>query len=135
MIGVSCHVLRTRVKPCEPYALSPPRYSRVFSMRLIDIFCFFLLLRCYVLPCSACFCFRFYLFVVSRYASVVSLSCILYYLPCSDIDECTTNTHKCDANAQCNNTDGSYNCSCREGFYGDGKNCTGNYKIKLPCYF
>ena len=42
---------------------------------------------------------------------------------------CTTNTHKCDADALCNNTDGSYNCSCKEGFHGDGKNCSSNYEI------
>ena len=26
----------------------------------------------------------------------------------SDINECTTNVHECDANAFCNNTEGSY---------------------------
>ena len=27
--------------------------------------------------------------------------------------------------AFCNNIEGSYNCSCKEGYYGDGRNCTG----------
>ena len=45
----------------------------------------------------------------------------------SDIDECTNGTHSCDVNAVCNNTWGSYNCTCKDGFYGDGINCTGNY--------
>ena len=44
-----------------------------------------------------------------------------------DTDECTDGTHSCDANAVCNNTRGSYNCTCKDGFYGDGINCTGNY--------
>nr|XP_058947139.1 uncharacterized PE-PGRS family protein PE_PGRS46-like [Pocillopora verrucosa] len=41
-----------------------------------------------------------------------------------DVDECITNTHNCDVNADCNNTEGSFNCSCKEGLNGDGKNCT-----------
>ena len=46
----------------------------------------------------------------------------------SDIDECTDGTYSCDVNAVCNNTRGSYNCTCKDGFYGDGINCTqGNY--------
>ena len=47
----------------------------------------------------------------------------------SDINECTTNVHKCDANAFCNNTDGSYNCTCSPGFTGNGTACTG---MSLP---
>ena len=43
----------------------------------------------------------------------------------SDINECTTNVHKCAANAFCNNTDGSYNCTCSPGFTGNGTACTG----------
>ena len=44
----------------------------------------------------------------------------------SDVNECTTGTHNCDVNAVCNNTRGSYNCTCKDGFHGDGKTCKGN---------
>ena len=47
--------------------------------------------------------------------------------PCyshSDIDECSS-ANECHQNATCNNTKGSYNCTCKDGFEGDGKNCTG----------
>ena len=53
----------------------------------------------------------------------------LLFLFCLDVDECSTKTHTCDANAVCNNTVGSYNCTCKSGFDGDGKKCTGNYQI------
>ena len=42
----------------------------------------------------------------------------------SDIDECYAE-NDCSANALCDNLHGSYNCTCKEGYYGDGKNCTG----------
>jgi hypothetical protein len=32
---------------------------------------------------------------------------------CRDIDECASKTDKCDVNAACTNTDGSYTCQCR----------------------
>ncbi|XP_022786256.1 uncharacterized protein LOC111326510 [Stylophora pistillata] len=41
----------------------------------------------------------------------------------SDIDECSEGTHSCDINADCSNTDGSYECICNPGFHGDGRNC------------
>ena len=40
------------------------------------------------------------------------------------------NMSRCDENANCTNTDGSYNCSCNHGYNGDGFNCTGNKTIK-----
>ena len=43
----------------------------------------------------------------------------------SDIDECIDGTHGCDVNAECNNTQGSYNCTCKDGFHGNDTNCTG----------
>ncbi|KAL9953464.1 hypothetical protein ACROYT_G040886 [Oculina patagonica] len=42
---------------------------------------------------------------------------------CSDIDECAEGTHSCDANAECINTKGSYNCTCKPGYLGDGRKC------------
>ena len=48
---------------------------------------------------------------------------------CSDINECATGTHKCSADAVCNNTKGSYNCTCKAGFLGDGWDCQGESVI------
>ena len=45
-----------------------------------------------------------------------------------DIDECANAVPPdCDVNAVCTNTQGSYACTCKEGFYKDGQNCTSNY--------
>ena len=46
-----------------------------------------------------------------------------------DIDECSSNTHDCHQMAVCNNTEGSYDCSCQHGYNGDGNNCTGKFRI------
>ena len=40
-----------------------------------------------------------------------------------DIDECTTGLNNCDGNATCTNTNGSYFCTCFEGYTGDGYSC------------
>ena len=39
----------------------------------------------------------------------------------------TAGSHNCDANADCTNQVGTFNCSCKSGFNGDGNtgNCTG----------
>ena len=42
-----------------------------------------------------------------------------------DIDECSSNSHSCDANAVCNNTHGSHTCRCKAGYTGDGQSCSG----------
>ena len=41
-----------------------------------------------------------------------------------DTDECLT-VSPCHANATCNNTEGSYTCTCDSGFSGDGVLCNG----------
>ena len=43
-----------------------------------------------------------------------------------DVDECTSSPPVCDVNAICNNIIGSHRCTCKAGFYGDGKTCAGN---------
>ncbi|XP_044181356.1 uncharacterized PE-PGRS family protein PE_PGRS3-like isoform X2 [Acropora millepora] len=40
-----------------------------------------------------------------------------------DVDECTASSPMCHENAFCNNTLGSYNCTCKPGYSGDGKTC------------
>ena len=42
-----------------------------------------------------------------------------------EINECSAGTDNCDANADCTNTVGSYNCTCKSGYSGDGVTCTG----------
>ena len=44
-----------------------------------------------------------------------------------DINECKEGTHNCSSNAVCNNTKGSYNCTCKPGYEGGGNNCTGSF--------
>ena len=41
----------------------------------------------------------------------------------ADINECIEGTSNCSADAVCNNTKGSYNCTCKQGYYGDGNIC------------
>ena len=43
----------------------------------------------------------------------------------TDINECTSEMDDCDVNADCVNLPGSYLCTCRDGFTGDGSTCTG----------
>ena len=40
-----------------------------------------------------------------------------------DIDECNASPSFCPVNADCENTLGSYRCSCRPGFLGNATNC------------
>ena len=41
----------------------------------------------------------------------------------SDINECTSSQHECDARATCHNTEGAYTCQCADGYFGDGYTC------------
>ena len=42
-----------------------------------------------------------------------------------DIDECQNGAHNCDVNAQCDNLIGSFYCTCRRGYSGNGVVCSG----------
>ena len=50
----------------------------------------------------------------------------------ADINECETGKHHCDSNAFCNNTKGSYICTCKPGYTGNGVNCSGKIKKRKP---
>lgn len=51
---------------------------------------------------------------------------IIFHL---DIVECDSSNSPCGANAECKDTDGSFECSCKLGFSGDGFICTGAIKL------
>ena len=45
----------------------------------------------------------------------------------TDIDECTEGTDDCDDNATCENTIGSFTCTCNDGYSGSGEECKGEW--------
>ena len=53
----------------------------------------------------------------------------LFFIDYSDIDECQTDNGGCTQT--CDNTDGSYNCSCWKGYelISDEGNCTGELYV------
>ena len=78
-----------------------------------------------------CFIFKilsqkvFELFATNCYFIMRLIPCI--YIYSTDIDECSKNNrpHYCHENATCANTGGSYNCTCNNGYTGNGKSCQG----------
>ena len=64
-----------------------------------------------------------------KWNSTFKTETILSLLYCqyhADIDECSSGSHNCDSDerATCTNTIGSYLCSCKEGYEGDGRTCS-----------
>lgn len=53
----------------------------------------------------------------------------------SDLDECSNGTHMCNNNADCHNTMGSYRCTCKDGFSGDGFFCSGHIQNSITPSF
>ena len=45
----------------------------------------------------------------------------------TDINECELGSHNCSDNASCSDNEGGFNCTCNDGFIGDGWNCSGMY--------
>jgi len=43
---------------------------------------------------------------------------------CKDLPECRNGQHRCDRNANCIELEGTYDCSCKEGYDGDGFSCS-----------
>ena len=59
----------------------------------------------------------------------IKVATFLQWSLSADINECELETYPCHFNANCVDTDGSFNCTCREGFEGNGVNCTGRLTI------
>ena len=49
----------------------------------------------------------------------------------SDINECTARVNPCNGvvNTECKNTDGSYNCQCKDGFVKNDNKCEGTMEF------
>ena len=56
----------------------------------------------------------------------------IYFNYHSDADECLNNSHNCSENANCTNTEGSFNCSCKPEYIGNGHNCSGWFLSRFP---
>lgn len=56
---------------------------------------------------------------------------VFYVTLSTDIDECALRTPKCHKKANCQNTLGSYTCTCNLGYYGSGFNCSSKYANSL----
>ena len=56
---------------------------------------------------------------------VVKSFLFIFLFASLDIDECSADTNPCDKNAICANIIGSYSCTCKEGFSGNGTTCEG----------
>lgn len=65
----------------------------------------------------------------SSFSSQVSVNVLTLWVVCVDLDECSTEDHNCNPNADCVNTPGTYRCACKEGFNGDGFSCSGTGNI------
>ena len=47
------------------------------------------------------------------------------YIHYPDFNECDLPDNGCDRDAECVNTEGSYQCTCNTGYTGDGHTCSG----------
>ena len=72
-------------------------------------------------------------------SDVVLTSIVSFFIsicPFTDEDECQNGTHNCDVNAKCNNTIGSFTCTCLPGYSGDGVQCSGeSYYFAENCFY
>ena len=53
---------------------------------------------------------------------------------CTDIDECTRQTHNCHSDATCLNIAGSFSCACNSGFNGLGTSCVDIDECVVPSH-
>jgi len=60
-----------------------------------------------------------------RLLYVINIYLLTYLLTC--IDECAVNNGNCHESANCSNVPGGYECSCWDGFDGDGFTCEGMF--------
>ena len=67
-------------------------------------------------------------FIRNLYKGLVMAVFLLFYL---DVDECAEQMDNCHLDANCINTEGDFQCQCKDGFMGSGISCTGTSVIFL----
>ena len=71
--------------------------------------------------------------LIRNYMVAVFESTLIFAFLLRDIDECTRASDKCAPNAFCNNTYGSYTCTCNPGYQRNGEECEGEFRrVKVP---
>ena len=71
-------------------------------------------------------------YYVCEYSPVLfSLFCGVTFILSIDINECELERDNCHIYATCSDIVGSFECTCNNGFEGDGVNCTGMYELKI----
>ena len=55
----------------------------------------------------------------------------VFTLTFSDINECALDLTSCDSQAKCVNNDGSFTCTCKVGYTGDGVKCSGKHSANI----
>ena len=71
------------------------------------------------------------LYVCMHRCSRELVKCIPHdVLSLTDVNECETGEALCDPNADCTDILTSYSCQCRQGFEGNGFNCTGMFMFQ-----
>ena len=65
------------------------------------------------------------------YSSLVANICYFLFFILIDVNECLTGP--CDVNAVCSNTPGTFGCTCKTGYSGNGLICSGKW-INFYCW-
>lgn len=77
-----------------------------------------------------------YLSFITVIIFCVLLRSLIYCLFCADVDECELDYDQChEEYGICENIDGGYNCSCKDGFSGNGTTCQSKLQIKSHVLF
>ena len=88
---------------------------------------------CWKLP--TCDDFSWYFVMILLHMLIISLQWCFPLFSILDLNECDSNTHNCSAQATCSNKPGTFSCECKNGWSGDGTNCTSKYAKYLMIYY
>ena len=76
-------------------------------------------------------------FVVQSLYSICTIKRLYsnWFIFYADVNECTNDQHTCDLHGICTNTDGSYTCTCIDGYISDGNICFGKHIVVFEKLF